>query len=81
MIAVVLLLLFVGAAALAAWLAVSRGSLDARYRQLQLRSEEIAQDRDRLADLDVLLASARMADERSLDLSSQHRRARRPPPR
>jgi DNA anti-recombination protein RmuC len=47
-IALVLLLLFVGAAALAAWLAVSRGSLDARHRQLQLRCDEITQDRDRL---------------------------------
>lgn len=49
MIALVLLFLFVGAAALAGWLAVSRGALDARHRHLQLRNDEIAEDRDRLA--------------------------------
>jgi DNA anti-recombination protein RmuC len=48
-IALVLLFLFVGAAAVAAGLAVSRGWLAARYRQLELRCDEIAQERDRLA--------------------------------
>lgn len=49
MIALVLLLLLVGVAALAAWLAVSRAALGVQLRELQIRSDQLTQDRDRLA--------------------------------
>ena len=46
----VLLLLLVGVAGLAAWLAVSRGALAVRQRELQIRVEELTQDRNGLAE-------------------------------
>jgi DNA anti-recombination protein RmuC len=49
-IAVALLLLLVGVAGVAAWLAVSRGALAVHLRELQIRSEELRKDRDRLAE-------------------------------
>src|ERR1051325_3221031 len=48
MIALVLLFLLVSVSVLAAWLAVSRGSVLARHRELQIRRDEITNERDRL---------------------------------
>ena len=49
MIALVLLFLLVCVAVLATWLAISRGSLDVRNRELQTRSEQLTNDRDWLS--------------------------------
>jgi DNA recombination protein RmuC len=48
-IALALLLLLVVVAGLAVWLAIGRGTLAVRHRELQIRSEELTQERDRLA--------------------------------
>ena len=50
MIALALLLLLVCVAALAAWLAVGRGTLIVQHRELQLRLEESTERRDRLEE-------------------------------